>query len=82
MIDWLAFLLVAVVSLVGACVVVTVAAIGIRLFENGKVAEQAAEVEGGATRAGLASLVVARTLFGVCALVVLFGVYLIVPAFH
>ncbi len=82
MIDWGDLLLVAVVSLIGACVVVTVAAVGIRLFEQGKFAQQSAEVAGRSGNAGRISLAVARVLFAVCALVVLFGVYLIVPAFH
>jgi cytochrome c biogenesis protein CcdA len=75
MIDWPAFLLVGVVALVSACVVVTVAALGFRLLETGKSARQSGE-------SGRISLAVARALFAVCALVVLFGVYLIVPAFH
>ena len=82
MIDWGAFLLVAVVSLVGACLVVTIAAVGIRFFENGKVAQHAAENTGGSNRAGRVSLAAARILFALCGLVVLFGVYLIVPSFH
>lgn len=76
MIDWAAFLLVASVSLVGACVVVTIAAIGIRLYENGVVARSA----GG--KSGLASRMVARALFAICGIVALFGVYLIIPALH
>lgn len=76
MIDWAEFLLVAVVSLIGACVVVTVAAFGIRLYENGSVARK---VDG---KSGLASLTMARLLFAFCGAVALFGVYLIVPAFH
>ena len=76
MIDWAAFLLVAIVSLVGACVVVTVASVGMRLFENGKVAQQAGE------RSGRVLMAVAHALFAVSAIVVGFGVYLIVPAFH
>lgn len=76
MIDWAAFLLVAITSLVGACVVVIVAALGIRLYEHGSVAQKL----GGSS--GRVSLVLARVLFGFCGAVVLFGVYLIVPAFH
>lgn len=76
MIEWGAFLVVAAASLVGACVLVSVAALGIRLFESG-VRAQAEDPRGGRmARAG------ARALFVLCGLVVLFGVYLIVPVFH
>ena len=76
MIEWEAFLLVAVVSLVAASFVVTVASFGMKLYESALRA-RAAHVSSG--RWGLAA---ARILFGLCGFVVLFGVYLIVPAFH
>ncbi|HMM82246.1 MAG TPA: hypothetical protein PJ998_03630 [Terrimesophilobacter sp.] len=76
MIEWESFVLVAVVSLVAASVVVTIASVGIRLLEN------AAHARRGDPGRGKARLAVARTLFGVCGALVLFGVYLIVPAFH
>ncbi len=76
MIEWQSFVLVAVVSLVAASVVVTIAAIGIRLVEGAQHARS--EHPARARRAVVAS----RILFGICGLVVLFGVYLIVPALH
>lgn len=76
MIEWESFILVAVVSLVAASVIVTIASFGIRLFEN---ATHARAAEPGAGRIGMG---IARVLFGACAVLVLFGVYLIVPAFH
>ena len=76
MIEWDSFLLVAVVSLVAASAVVTVASLGMRLYENGLQARTAGE------SSGRVSLAAARILFGVCGLMVLFGVYLIVPALH
>ncbi|MEO6941795.1 MAG: hypothetical protein ABI238_08230 [Terrimesophilobacter sp.] len=76
MIEWESFLLVAVVSLVAASVIVTIASLGIRLFEN---AMHAREANASAGKVGIG---VARVLFAICALLVLFGVYLIVPAFH
>ena len=76
MIEWDSFLLVAVVSLVAASAVVTVASLGMRLYENGLQARTAGE------SSGRVSLAAARILFGVCGLVVIFGVYLIIPAFH
>lgn len=76
MIEWQSFLLVAVVSLVAACTIVTIASFGIRLFENGMHARESN------ANAGKVRLGAARTLFAICALLVLFGVYLIVPAFH
>lgn len=76
MIEWESFVLVAVVSLVAASAVVTIASLGIRLYESGLHA-RAADAS-----TGRLALVGARVLFGACAAVVLFGVYLIVPAFH
>lgn len=76
MIEWESFILVAVVSLVGASAVVTIASFGMKLYENGLQA-RAAEAASGKT-----ALAMSKVLFGVCGIVVLVGVYLIVPAFH
>ncbi|GAA3746659.1 hypothetical protein GCM10022239_22770 [Leifsonia bigeumensis] len=76
MIEWGSFVIVAVASLVGACLLVTIAALGIRLFEAGT------RARGVDPRTGRLALAGARALFGVCGAVVLFGVYLIVPALH
>ena len=77
MIDWMSFLVVAVASLVGASALVTIASLGIRLLESGTRAGRADDPHAGrAARAG------ARALFALCGLVVLYGVYLIVPFFH
>jgi hypothetical protein len=75
-IEWGSFAVVAIASLVGASLVVVIASLGIRLFETGLRARSADP------RSGRLSLVLARALFVLCAIVVLFGVYLIVPAFH
>ncbi|MBX3068206.1 MAG: hypothetical protein KF867_00875 [Cryobacterium sp.] len=76
MIDWGAFVVVAVAALVGASAVVAIASLGIRLFESGSIAERRDSATGKLQR------LVARALFVVCAALVLFGVYLIVPFFH
>lgn len=76
MIEWQSFVLVAVVSLVAASVVVTFASLGIRLLEGAKHARAKDPSK------GLWAIIVSRILFGVCGMVVLFGVYLIVPALH
>ena len=76
MLEWESFLLVGVVSLVAAIVVVTVASFGMKLYENSM---QARAIE---ESSGRLALTTAKVLFGICGLVVLFGVYLIVPAFH
>lgn len=68
MIDWASFVLVACVSMLGACTLVAFAALGIRLINRG-----------GQRR--LAVRIGAYASFGVCVLAVTFGVYLIVPAF-
>lgn len=76
MIEWGAFLVVAIASLAGASIVVAVAAIGIRLFEAG------ARARAADPRSGRLPLLGARVLFALCGAVVLFGVYLIIPGFH
>lgn len=76
MIDWMSFVVVAVASLVGACALVAIASLGIRLFESGT------RARAGNPRAGRLPLAAARTLFALCGLLVLFGVYLIVPLFR
>lgn len=68
MIDWSSFTLVSGVSLVGACLLVGFAALGIRLLDQ----------HGDRARLAHAG---AFASFAVCAAAVLFGVYLIVPAF-
>ncbi|ROQ38222.1 hypothetical protein EDF46_1848 [Frondihabitans sp. PhB188] len=68
MIDWGAFVVVALVSLVSAAALVSLYAAGLRLL--------AVEGPVRVARAG------AYGCFVVCGLGVLFGIYLIVPAFH
>jgi hypothetical protein len=70
MIDWGAFLVVGVVSLVAATAVVTVYAFGLRLL-----ASPTGEVSRSRRALGYAC-------FALCAIGVLYGVYLIVPALH
>lgn len=76
MIEWGSFLVVAIAALVGASAVVAVASLGIRLLESGARARSADPRTGRIARVG------ARLLFGLCGLLVLYGVYLIVPVFH
>ncbi len=76
MIEWGSFLIVGVVSLVAASAVATIASFGIKLYENAL--QQRVTHES----SGRVAITVARILFGLCALIVVFGVYLIVPAFH
>ena len=109
MIDWISFLIVAVVALVSACAVVSLYALALRMLSTaGKAphvtpaeftdaitivtpAEAAAEakrIKKAASRSPLTplqkrfALIVAYTCFVLCALVVLFGIYLIIPALH
>jgi hypothetical protein len=65
-IDWAAFLVVLVATLVAASLVVTLYSLGLRLTDRAIGARRAAGV----------------ACFVVCALVVLYGVYLIVPFFR
>ena len=76
MIAWVEFAIVAIASLVGACVLVTFASIGIRLVES---RERIRAAQAGAGRLHGAGALVA---FAVCAATVVFGIYLIVPAFN
>jgi len=65
-IDWLAFVTVVVGSLVSACLLVALFSIGLRLSDGTAPWRRP----------------VSLALFVVCAAVVLFGIYLIVPFLH
>jgi len=65
-IAWVAFLTVLVVSLVSACLLVTLFSLGLRLNDGSAAWRRP----------------VAVALFVVCALVVILGIYLIVPFLH
>ncbi len=65
-IDWLAFVTVVVASLVAACGIVIVFSLALRLGDG----------EGAWRRP------VSYALYFVCVLIVLLGIYLIVPLFH
>jgi hypothetical protein len=65
-IDWMAFLTVVVASLVSACLLVTLFSVGLRLSDGTAPWRRPVSV----------------ALFVVCGLVVLFGIYLIVPFLH
>jgi hypothetical protein len=77
MIDWLAFLTVLGASIVSGVVVVTLFALGLRL-----VAADGSRDEGGKARTGNWHRPVGIASFVVCGLVILYGVYLIIPALH
>jgi len=64
--NWMAFVTVVAVSLVSACGVVTLFSLALRLGDGAAPWRRP----------------VAVALYVVCALIVLFGIYLIVPAFH
>jgi hypothetical protein len=66
MIDWAAFLVVLFATLLGASLVVTLYSLGLRLLDRSTGARRVAGI----------------ACFVVCALVVLYGVYLIIPALH
>lgn len=74
-IDWWALVLVAVVSIGMSVVFVILLATGIRLV----VASQTATRSGGRGAVALSS---GYALLGLAGLLVLFGIYLIVPQFH
>ncbi|WP_423923621.1 hypothetical protein ACPEEZ_05555 [Frigoribacterium sp. 2-23] len=68
MIDWSAFVIVALVSLFSAAALVSLYSLGLRLYtvEN----------------RGTGRSVAAYACFVLCALGVLYGIYLIIPGFH
>lgn len=65
-IAWDAFLIVAVASLVAACLIVTIFSLALRIGDGKEVFRRPISVG----------------LFVICGLAVLFGIYLIVPALH
>jgi hypothetical protein len=65
-VDWLAFLSVLVASIVGACGVVLLFALGLRLVGS----------DGGWRRP------VGVLAFVACGLLIVYGIYLVIPAFH
>lgn len=66
MIDWLAFVSVVVAAVVSAGLIVTLFSLALRLGDGGEPWRKGVSV----------------ALYVLCGLVVLFGVYLIVPALH
>jgi len=87
-IDWLSFLAVFVASVVASCVVVVLFATGIRLFATphrgaapGSARDEELDDVEGPTRPAPATAG-GVVLFALTAIAVLYGVYLIVPAFH
>ena len=74
-IDWTALALVAVVSITTTVLFVVLLSFGIRLVASADV-----RVHGG--RSGSASQALGYALLGLAAVLVLFGLYLIVPQFH
>ncbi|MET4059308.1 hypothetical protein ABIB35_000839 [Arthrobacter sp. UYP6] len=77
-IDWLAYLVVALVTLVSALVVVGLYSTGVRLYAVASDRNPGPEARGrlALVKAG------AYACFAVSAVAVMFGIYLIVPALH
>jgi hypothetical protein len=74
-IDWSALLIVAVVAIGASVAFVVLVAAGIRLVSTARIRTN----EGGS---GTATLSAGYGLLGVAGLLVLFGLYLIIPQFH
>jgi hypothetical protein len=75
MIEWSSFLIVAAATWVSAVIVITLFSTAVRMR-----ASYLDRAEAGQSSTGLQ--VAYWTVFGICGLVVLLGVYLIVPALH
>jgi hypothetical protein len=74
-VDWVALGVVAAVSIAASVIFTILLASGIRLVSAAKIKSN----EGGS---GTATVSVGYVLIGIAALLVLFGIYLIVPQFH
>ena len=74
-VDWAALAIVAVVSIAASVIFTILLASGIRLVSAAKIKSN----EGGS---GTAILSAGYVLLGIAGLLVLFGIYLIVPQFH
>ena len=74
-IDWMALGLVAVVSIVVTIIVVAMVAFGAKLLDDGQQRQKINQKAG-------PQLVGAYCLFGAVGLIILFGLYLIIPYFH
>jgi hypothetical protein len=74
-VDWAALGIVAVVSIATSVIFTILLASGIRLISAAKIKSN----EGGS---GTVTLSLAYVLLGLAALLVLFGIYLIIPQFH
>ena len=66
MIDWMAFVTVVVAALVAACLLVTLFSLALRVGDSEKTGRRFGSV----------------ALYAACGFVVLFGIFLIVPALH
>jgi len=75
MINWNALLLVAGVTLAATVIVVTLVATAARLLDAGQVRQQAGKTPG-------VTIASAYVLFGIVGLIVLFGIWLVIPYFH
>ena len=96
-IDWGAFLLVALVAVVSACFVVSVYSVGLRFWsaadtragkytvkDDGTIGPATAGFPDPNAAAGAVRMLraLAVVCFVLCGVAVLYGIYLIVPAFH
>lgn len=85
-IDWGAFLIVAVTSLVATAVLVSLYSLGVRLLGSRRSDDDSAGAGTGTGETEAARPMIATvgaiTCFALCAAAVLFGIYLIVPFLH
>ncbi|MCT1920910.1 hypothetical protein M3C63_03405 [Brevibacterium luteolum] len=75
MIDWMSLVIVAVATLTAATVTITLFSVAVRLRAD------SIDLRSAGRSNALVSLA-SHAVFGVCGIVVLIGVYLIVPALH
>lgn len=82
-IAWDAFLSVVLTSVIGSAVIVSLYSLGVRFVTNAELfAPKAAKGDAQAVRKESLFRSIAYVCFTLCALAVLYEVYLIIPAFH
>ena len=82
MIDWAAFLIVGVATLVAACVVTSLFALGVRLHALGTEYDDEGRKVAVTGVRPRAATVGGYACFALSGIAVLYGVYLVVPALH
>lgn len=83
MIEWQSFLIVAIASISFTTVIIFGFSLAVRLLTNSRaLVEQAANGDAKAIRNEALNRIASYMLFTLCALALLFGIWLVIPGFH